>query len=157
MGLTNVLYNTIIPSDPLCTIFLLINPTTLLAALLALLQLQEGLNLSEKKTPKSFSSLAFGFANPINLYSMFTFFLPTCITLHLLTLKGISFINDQSPKLSKSRCSLPLSSAVSTLPHNLVSSANFNKLLLTVVSKSFIYTVNSIGPKMDPCGTPRDL
>ena len=49
---------------------------------------------------------------------------------------------------------LILSCIVSALSQSLVSSANFNRLLVTFVSRSFMYIVNNSRSSTDPCGTP---
>src|SRR6267154_856338 len=74
MGLTRVLYKINIHSELLLLIFLLTIPTILFADLLVLLQLRLGLNVSEKNTPKSFSSLASGIFWSSSSSSSLTFY-----------------------------------------------------------------------------------
>src|SRR6266516_7230605 len=154
MGLTKVLYKINIPSEFLLLIFLIIIPTVLLAYLPTLLQLRLGLKLSEKKTPKSFSSRVTGINSPIKLYYSLTFFLPICITLHLFTLNAIWFFTAQLHKTFKSCGKSILSCVVSAIPHSLESSANFNILFFIPNSRSLINIVNKRGPRIDPYGTP---
>ena len=42
--------------------------------------------------------------------------------------------------------------------NTLVSSANnINRNLLEILARSFMYTINRIGPNIDPCGIPHNI
>ena len=77
-----------------------------------------------------------------------------CITEHLSTLKRICHVLAHSTSLLISSCSSIMSSGFLALWQSLVSSANLDIFLTVLVSRSFIYMINSSWPNTLPCGTP---
>ncbi|KAK4810941.1 hypothetical protein QYF61_013349 [Mycteria americana] len=77
-----------------------------------------------------------------------------CRTLHLSLLNFILFLLSHSSSLSRSLCKIALPSEVSTSPPILVSSANLVRVLSIPSSRSFMKMSNSVGPSIDPWGTP---
>src|SRR5215469_4442856 len=74
--------------------------------------------------------------------------------LHLSALKFICHVFDQAIILFRSFWSDWWPLFLSTRLPILVSSANFEILLIMSVSKSLIYIINRMGPRTDPWGTP---
>src|SRR5215469_7649781 len=74
--------------------------------------------------------------------------------LHLSALKFICQVFDQMIILFRSFWSDWRLLLLSTRLPIFVSSANFKILLIMSVSKSLIYTINRMGPRTDPWGTP---
>jgi len=153
-GLTSVLYKLIIILGSLFIIVLLIMPKTLLALLQAYKHYCEHFKSQLIIIPKYFSWSTSSYIFPLIYYDFLGSVLPTCITLHLPTLKSICHLSAQSIIASKSFCNLLLS--ILSLMHLniLVSSASLNIWPCTFSSKSFINIKNSNGPSTDPCGTP---
>lgn len=79
---------------------------------------------------------------------------PIFITLHLLELNFSSHLLDHSFSLSRSSCSLLLSSYVLILLIILASSENIERNQSIPSGRSFTYIRNRICPSTEPCGTP---
>ena len=79
---------------------------------------------------------------------------PACRHLHFWKLNNICHFSGHLINLSMSSCSCCLSPFPLIFLKSLVSSANFNILLVTPSSRSLMYIKNKIGPSTDPCGTP---
>ncbi|KAK4825193.1 hypothetical protein QYF61_025121 [Mycteria americana] len=77
-----------------------------------------------------------------------------CSTQHLALLNLIQLALAHRSSLSRSLCRAFLPSSRSTLPHNLVSSANLLRVHSIPSSRSLIKLLNRTGPKTEPCGTP---
>ena len=76
------------------------------------------------------------------------------IYLHLSTLKLICHLLAHSTSLLICSCSSIMSSAFLALWQSLVLSANLDIFLTIIISRSFIYIINSSGPNALACGTP---
>src|SRR5215469_342041 len=74
--------------------------------------------------------------------------------LHLSALKFICHVFDQAIILFRSFWSDWRPLFLSTRLPIFESSANFEILLIMSMSKSLIYTINRMGPRTDPWGTP---
>ncbi|KAK4807043.1 hypothetical protein QYF61_018384 [Mycteria americana] len=79
---------------------------------------------------------------------------PKCRTLHLALLNLIQLTSAHRSSLSRSLCRAFLPSSRSTLPHNLVSSANLLRVHSIPSSRSLIKILNRTGPNTEPWGTP---
>ncbi|KAK4827132.1 hypothetical protein QYF61_014526 [Mycteria americana] len=79
---------------------------------------------------------------------------PKCRTLHLALLNLIQLTSAHPSSLSRSLCRAFLASSRSTLPHNLVSSANLLRVHSIPSSRSLIKILNRTGPNTEPWGTP---
>ncbi|KAK4811045.1 hypothetical protein QYF61_015749 [Mycteria americana] len=77
----------------------------------------------------------------------------SCRTLHLALLNPIQLTSAHRSSLSRSLCRAFLPSSRSTLPHNLVSSANLLRVHSIPSSRSLIKILNKTGPKTEPWGT----
>ena len=87
-------------------------------------------------------------------YSYSNCTLPKETILHVLMLKpsSQSWLHLQS--LSISSCNSFWSASNAILPYSLQSSANNLHTLPMTPDRSFIYSINKIGPRIDPCGIP---
>lgn len=79
---------------------------------------------------------------------------PRCRTLFLSSLNFIKLLLPRCSSLSRSFCWRHLPSDVCTSPSNLVSFENLVRMLSIWSSRSFTETLNSVGPNMNPWGTP---
>ncbi|KAM9656645.1 uncharacterized protein ACIBXB_008917 isoform 1-T1 [Morphnus guianensis] len=77
-----------------------------------------------------------------------------CRTWHLALLNLIQLASAHRSSLSRSLCRAFLPSSRSTLPPNLVSSANLLRVHSNPSSKSSIKILNRTGPSTEPWGTP---
>ncbi|KAK4810855.1 hypothetical protein QYF61_008827 [Mycteria americana] len=79
---------------------------------------------------------------------------PKCRTRHLALLNLIQLASAHRSSLSRSLCRAFLPSRRSTLPHNLVSSANLLRVHSIPSSRSLIKILNKTDPNTEPWGTP---
>ena len=153
-GLNIALYRGTINPFSLYVIFLRIIPRIWLPLEAAILHCSDTFILSFIITPKSFSfTVLHRIVPPI---SQFTPVFPclACRHLHFWKLNNICHVSDHLTNLSISSCSCCLSPFPLIFLKSLVSSANFNILLVTPSSRSLMYIKNKIGPSTDHCGTP---
>ncbi|KAM9656072.1 uncharacterized protein ACIBXB_008597 [Morphnus guianensis] len=91
------------------------------------------------------------FPKPVELHGVAV---TKCRTRHLALLNLIQLASAHPSSLSRSLCRAFLPSSRSTLPPNLVSSANLLTVHSIPLSKSLIKTLNRMGPNTEPWGTP---
>ena len=100
----------------------------------------EGFRVSSIMTPMSRSWVTVAGGSPFILYSKVILLVPTCSTLHFGTLNNMHHLSDQLKRSLIVVCKFSLSSSVTDMLPNFVSSANFNiiDMFLVQSSRSFI-------------------